>query len=51
MKIEFCGRFFFKKKYTNVKFHKNPSNESRFVSCSQSVGRTDGNGPANNGFS
>jgi len=48
MKIEFCDRFL--KKYRNVKFHKNPSNEIRVVSCRQTDGTTDGNYPANSSF-
>jgi hypothetical protein len=36
MKLEFSGQIF--EKYSNIKFHKNPSSGSRVVPC----GRTDG---------
>ena len=42
MKFEFYGQFFFSKnKQTNIKFHENPPNGSRFVPCSQTGRKTD----------
>jgi len=45
MKLEFYGQIF--KKYSNIKFHGNPSSESRVVPC----GLTDKNVEANSRFS
>jgi hypothetical protein len=39
MKIEFSQKIF--EKYTNSKFHENPSSGSRVVPCIQTDGRTD----------
>ena len=44
MKLEFSRQVF--EKYSNVKFHKNPSSESRVVPC----GQTDGCDEANSSF-
>jgi hypothetical protein len=38
MKIEFSGQIF--EKYSNIKFHENPSNGSRVVQCGQTDGQT-----------
>jgi len=43
--MNFLERFF--EKYWNIKFHQNPSSESRVVSC----GRTDRHDKANSRFS
>ena len=40
MKLEFPGQIF--EKYSNIKFHKNPSSGSRVVPCGGKDGRTDG---------
>jgi hypothetical protein len=45
MKLEFSGVFFFEK-YSNTKFHENPSSGSRVVLCGQTNGRDE----ANNSF-
>jgi len=45
MKIQLSRHIF--KKYSNTKFHENPSNGSRVVPC----GRTDRHDEANNRFS
>ena len=37
--IKCSGQIF---KYSNTKFHKNPSSESRIISCGRTDGRTDG---------
>jgi len=39
MKVEFTGQFF--EKYSNIKFHENPSSGSRVVLCGRTDGRTD----------
>jgi len=39
MKLEFCQRIF--EKYSNIKFHVNPSSENRVVPCRQTNRRTD----------
>ena len=38
MKLELSGYIF--EKYSNMKFHENPSSESRVVPCVQTDGRT-----------
>jgi hypothetical protein len=38
-KLEFSRQFF--EKYSNIKFHENPSSGSRAVACGQRGGRTD----------
>jgi hypothetical protein len=38
-KIEFPGQSF--EKYSNIKFHENPSNERRVVPCGRMEGQTD----------
>ena len=40
MKLEFSGRSLIK--YSNIKFHENPSSGSRVVSCGQTDGCKDG---------
>jgi len=45
MKLEFSRQSF--EKYTNIKFHENPSSESRVVSCEE----TDRHDEANSRFS
>jgi len=40
MKHEVYRHIFFKK-YSNIKFNKNPSNGSRVVPCGETDGRTD----------
>jgi hypothetical protein len=40
MKLEFSGQIF--EKFSNFKFHKNPSSWNRVVPCGQTDGRTDG---------
>jgi len=40
MKLEFSGQFY--EKYSDAKFHENPSSDSRVVACGQTDGRTDG---------
>jgi hypothetical protein len=45
MKLDFIDSFFFEK-YSNIKFHENPSSGSRVVPC----GRTDGHDEANSRF-
>ena len=40
MKLEFSQQIF--EKYTNIKFHENPSSESRVVPCGQTNRRTNG---------
>ena len=47
VKLEFSGQIFFFEKYTNVKFHENPSSGSRVVPC----GQTDGPDAADSRFS
>ena len=37
--FNFLRRFFFFEKYSNTKFHENPSSGSRVVPCGQTVGR------------
>jgi len=39
MKLEFCRQCF--EKYSNIKYHKNPSSGSRVVPCGQTDGQTD----------
>jgi len=39
MKLEFSQQIF--EKYSDIKFHKNPSSGSRVVPCGQTDGRTD----------
>jgi len=39
MKLEFCEQIF--EKYSNIKFHENPSGGSRVVPCGQMEGWTD----------
>ena len=39
MKLEFSQQFF--KQYSNIKFHENPSSESRVFPCGRTDGRTD----------
>jgi hypothetical protein len=41
MKLEIYQQIFRKKKYSNVKFHENPSSESRVVLCGRTGGQTD----------
>jgi len=48
MKLEFSRQFF--EKYSNIKFHENPSSGSRVVSCGQMDGQTDRHGEANSSF-
>ena len=38
-------------KYSNIKFHENPSSGSRVVPCGQKDGQTDGHEEANSRFS
>jgi hypothetical protein len=45
MKLEVAQHMF--EKYSNIKFHKNPSSESRGVTC----GQTEGHDEANSRFS
>jgi len=40
MKIEFSRQIF--EKYSNIKFHANPSSGRRVVPCGRTDGRTDG---------
>jgi len=40
MKLEFSQQTF--EKYSNIKFHENPSSGSRVVTCGQADRRTDG---------
>jgi len=49
MKIEFSRRL--SQKYSNIKFHENPSTGSRVVPCGQADGRTDRHDEANSRFS
>jgi hypothetical protein len=44
-KLEFSRQVF--EKYSNIKFHENPSSGSRVVPCGQADGRTDGREEAN----
>jgi len=39
LKLEFSRHIF--EKYSNIRFHENPSSESRAVPCGQTDGRTD----------
>jgi len=39
MKLEFSGQIF--EKFSNIKFHENPSSGRRVVPCGQTDGRTD----------
>jgi len=39
MKLEFPGHIF--EKYSNIKFHKNPSSGSRVIPCGRTDGQTD----------
>jgi hypothetical protein len=39
MELEFSRQIF--EKYSNIRFHENPSSESRVVPCGQTDGRTD----------
>jgi len=39
IKLEFCGQLF--EKYSNIKFHENPSNGSRGIPCGRTDRRTD----------
>jgi hypothetical protein len=45
MKLEFSRHIF--EKYSNIKFHENPSSGSRIIPC----GQTDGHDEADNRFS
>ena len=49
MKFEYSWDIF--ERYSNIKFHENPSPGSRVVPCGQTDGRTDGNDEANSRFS
>jgi hypothetical protein len=49
MKLEFSQQI--KKKYSAIKFHKNPSSGSRVVLCGRTDGRTDRQEKANSRFS
>jgi len=40
MKLDFSRRIF--EKYSNIKFHENPSSGSRVISCERLDGHTDG---------
>jgi hypothetical protein len=42
MTVEFCGQIF--KKYSNIKFHSNPSSGSRFLTCRQTDSHDEANG-------
>jgi len=45
MKLKFYLQIF--EKYSNIKFHKNPSSDNRVVACGQTDGRTDKHDEAN----
>jgi len=48
MKLEFSRQIF--EKYSNIKFHKNPSSWSRVVPCRRTDRRTESNNDAKSRF-